>query len=103
MRLVKALTKIKNKAQVIANSEITEGSKMRQIQKLYTKEKAKHKEEKSYVVNRTFSSSMGNKVGRNVKMVDARLRADSRNKKMKKKSKGGAGGMQKKTSKKGRK
>ena len=61
-------------------------------------------EEKSYVVNRTFSSSMGNKVGRNVKMVDARLRADSRNKKMNKKSKGGKGGMQKKTShKKGRK
>lgn len=77
---------------------------MRQIQKLYNKEKAKHVEEKSYVVNRTFSSSMNNKVGRNVKMVDARLRADMRNKKMKKKTKGGLGGMQKKTShKKGRK
>jgi AdoMet-dependent rRNA methyltransferase SPB1 len=103
MRLVKALTKIKNKAQVIANSEITEGSKMRQIKKLYSKEKEKHKEEKSYVVNRTHNSSMGNKAGRLVKMVDARLRADNRNKKMKKKSKGGKGGTQKKTSKKGKK
>lgn len=101
-RLVKALTKIKNKAQVIANSEIAEGTKMRQIKQLYNKEKAKHKEEKSYVVNRTFSSAMGNKAGRNVKMVDARLRADNRNKKMKKKSKGGKGGTQKKTSKKSR-
>jgi hypothetical protein len=43
---------------------------------MYTKEKAKHKEEKSYVVNRTFNSVMGKKSGRNVKMVDARLRAD---------------------------
>jgi len=34
---------------------------------------------------------MGKKAGRNVKMVDARLRADNRNKKMKKKSKGGKG------------
>ena len=64
---------------------------MRQIQKLYNKEKAKHKEEKTYVVNRSFNSSMGSKVGRNVKMVDSRMRADSRNQKLKKKNKGGAG------------
>jgi hypothetical protein len=57
MRLVKAMSKIKNKAQVIASSEINEGSKMKQIKKLYTKEKAKHKEEKTYVVNRSFNSS----------------------------------------------
>ena len=92
MRLVKALTKIKTKAQVIANSDIKEGSKMRQIQKLYTKEKEKHKEEKSYVVNRTFNSSQGKKAGRLVKMVDSRMRADTRNSKIKSKSKGGKGG-----------
>ena len=40
---------------------------------------------------------MGNKAGRKVKMVDARLRADTRNKKMMKKSKGGKGGTQKYT------
>ena len=100
MRLVKALTKIKNKAQVIANSEIAEGTKMRQIKQLYNKEKEKHKEEKSYVVNRTHSTAMGKKSGRLVKMVDARLRADNRNKKMRKKSKGGKGGTQKKKFKK---
>lgn len=100
MRLVKALTKIKSKAQIIANSEIAEGTKMRQIKQLYNKEKEKHKEEKSYVVNRTHSTAMGKKAGRNVKMVDARLRADNRNKKMKKKSKGGKGGTQKKKFKK---
>lgn len=85
MRLVKALTKLKSKAQVIANSDITEGSKMRQIKKMYTKEKEKHKEEKVYVVNRSFNSSQGRKTGRNVKMVDARLRADTRNQKKKRK------------------
>lgn len=30
---------------------------MRQIQRMYTKEKAKHKEEKTYVVNRSFNTS----------------------------------------------
>ena len=52
------------------------------------------------MVNRTHSTAMGKKAGRNVKMVDARLRADNRNKKMKKKSKGGKGGTQKKKFKK---
>jgi AdoMet-dependent rRNA methyltransferase SPB1 len=80
-RLVKAMDKIKKKAQVIADSDINEASKMRQIQKMYKKEKDKHKEEKSYVVNRTFSTSMGKKAGRNVKMVDARMRKDMRNEK----------------------
>jgi len=64
---------------------------MRQIQKMYNKEKAKHVEQKSYVVNRSFNTSQGKKAGRNVKMVDARMRADMRNAKLKKKNKGGAG------------
>jgi|TARA_B110001450_G_C17649654_1_gene492714 hypothetical protein len=58
---------------------------------LYKKEKEKHKEEKSYVVNRNFNTSMGKKAGRNVKMVDARLRSDTRNSKIKSKKKGGKG------------
>jgi len=62
---------------------------MRQIQKMYNKEKAKHVEQKSYVVNRSFNTSQGKKAGRNVKMVDARMRADMRNAKLKKKNKGG--------------
>lgn len=53
-RLMKAMQKIKTKAQVIADQDINEQTKMRQIQKMYSKEKAKHKEEKSYVVNRSF-------------------------------------------------
>jgi len=89
-RLVKAMDKIKKKAQVIADSDINEQSKMRQIQKMYSKEKSKHKEEKNYVVNRAFSSTMGKKSGRNVKMVDARMRKDQRNEKFRaKKGKGG--------------
>lgn len=58
---------------------------------MYTKEKKKHVEEKTYVVNRAFNSSMGKKAGRNVKMVDKRLRADTRNEKLKNKKKGGKG------------
>lgn len=56
-RLATAMNKVKAKAQVIATQEITEGSKMRQIQKMYTKEKAKHKEEKNYVVNRKSTTT----------------------------------------------
>jgi len=57
---------------------------------MYTKEKAKHKEEKTYVVNRAASTTQGRKAGRGTKMVDARMRADTRNQR-KKKSKGGSG------------
>ena len=44
---------------------------------MYAKEKSKHKEEKKYVVNRTFSSVQGRKAGRGTKMVDSRLKADT--------------------------
>ena len=91
-RLAKAMQKIKNKAQVIAAStEQSEGSKMRQIQKMYNKERAKHKEEKKYVVNKKVNSAQGLKAGRNVRVVDRRYKADTRNQKLKKKSKGGKG------------
>ena len=43
---------------------------------MYRKEKEKHKEEKTYIVNRSFSTAMGAKAGRNVKMVDRRMRKD---------------------------
>lgn len=52
---------------------------MKQIQKMYAKEKQKQKESKSYVVNKAFNASKGGKVGRNVKLVDSRLRKDMRN------------------------
>lgn len=80
-RLGKAMDKIKKRAQVIADQDINEQSKMKQIQRMYAKEKEKHKEEKNYVVNRRVSTNQGGKVGRNVKVVDARLRKDVRNQK----------------------
>jgi hypothetical protein len=55
---------------------------MKQIQKLYKKEKEKHKEEKSYVVNRSFNTTQGKKAGRNVKMVDSRMKKDMRAQKL---------------------
>ena len=54
---------------------------MKQIQKLYKKEKDKHKEEKSYVVNRTFQAAGPKKGGRLTKNVDKRMRKDERNNK----------------------
>ena len=62
---------------------------MKQIQKMYRKEKAKHQENKNYVVNRTKGASTADRrTGRNVKVVDARLRKDQRNMKIKAKKKG---------------
>ena len=78
-RLAKAMNKIKTKATVIAEQqEISEGTKMRQIQKLYKKEKAKNKEEKNYVVSRNFSNIAGSKTPRNTKAVDKRMKKDRR-------------------------
>lgn len=53
-RLGKAMEKIKAKANVIADQDINERSKMKQIMRMYSKEKDKAKEEKTYVVNRSF-------------------------------------------------
>ena len=83
-RLAKAMTKIKTKATVIAEQqEISEGTKMKQIQKLYKKEKSKQKEEKNYVVSRNFNNVGGSKTPRNTKAVDRRMKKDSRAKKAK--------------------
>ena len=49
---------------------------MRQIEKLYRKEKDKFKEDKKYVVNRNFNRSGKGRNSRNVKMVDKRLKKD---------------------------
>ena len=76
-RLAKAMNKVKQKAQIIAEQDINEGSKMRQIQKLYKKEKAKMKEDKKYIVNKNFNTGGGkSKVGRNTKLVDKRMKKD---------------------------
>ena len=78
-RLAKAMNKIKNKATVIAEQqEMSEGSKMKQIQRLYKKEKSRHKEEKRYVVSRNFNNVGGKGTPRNVKAVDARMKKDKR-------------------------
>lgn len=85
------MQKIKKKAQVIADQDINEASKMKQIQKLYRKEKEKHKETKTYVVNRAFQAAGPKKGGRLVKNVDRRMRKDQRNDKYRaKKKKGGS-------------
>ena len=61
---------------------------------MYRKEKEKHKEEKTLIVNRSFNTSQGRKTARGVKVVDARLRKDQRNAKFKaKRNKGSRGGV----------
>ena len=54
---------------------------------MYRKEKDKHKEEKSYVVSRSFQSAGPKKGGRLIKNVDKRMRKDERNNKYKAKKK----------------
>lgn len=83
-RMLKAMAKVRQKATQIANSdELNNSSKMRQIKKLYSKEKRKqdekNKKSKSTVVGRTFAASMPGKTqGRKYKMVDKRLKKDAR-------------------------
>lgn len=69
---------------------------------MYAKEKAKHKEEKTYIVNRAFNASKGGKVGRNTKLVDARLKKDLFKQKKAKNNKKLAGKQFKKGKGKGR-
>ena len=64
---------------------------------MYRKEKEKHKEEKKYIVNRSFSTVMGAKQGRGIKMVDRRMRKDQRNEKFRAKKKGGSSRSKSKT------
>jgi len=63
---------------------------MKQIQKLYKKEKSKHEETKSYVVNRAFQAAGPKKGGRLTKNVDKRMRKDERNDKYRAKKKKGS-------------
>ena len=50
---------------------------------MYIKEKSKDKEEKTYVVNKSFNASKGGKAPRGTKIVDSRLKKDNRNGKIK--------------------
>lgn len=79
-RMARQMEKIKKKAQVISNQEeIGEGSKIRQIEKLYKRELNKNKESKKYVFVR--SNQKVGKDSRNVKYVDKRLKKDKRSQK----------------------
>jgi len=77
LKLDKARKKAKS---IVANSEIGERDKVKQIQKLYKGQLAKVKPQKVYVVGR--KKVMSNKIpkGRNVRMklVDPRLKKDKR-------------------------
>ncbi len=91
MKIARKLEKLKQKAQVIANQEdISEASKFRQIEKMYKKEKATKREEKKYVIAKSFNSSKRmKKHGKNVRFVDRRMKKDIRaERRAKKKSRG---------------
>lgn len=76
-RLARTMEKVKQKAQAIVNQdEVGEGSKLRQIEKLYKKELAKNKPQKKYVFVRA-QQKVG-KGGKNVKYVDKRLKKDKK-------------------------
>lgn len=81
-RMIRAMTKVREKANVIANSgELNEGSKMRQIKSLYSKEKRKldkmnRKQKDVIVVRGHMTAQPGKTTGRKYKMVDKRLKKD---------------------------
>ena len=78
IRMQKKLKKVQKKAEFVMNQDgINEISKLRQVTKLYDKEKRDLKDTKKYVVSKRFKSS-GGKDGRNVKHVDSRLKKDKR-------------------------
>jgi len=97
-RMLRAMAKVRQKATQIANSdEINNQSKMREIKKLYSKEKRKidqKQKKKDTVVGRNFSASAPGKTrGHKYKMVDRRLKKDTRSmKRAEKKSKKTGGG-----------
>lgn len=69
---------------MIMNQEgMNEISKLRQVGKLYDKEKQGLKDKKKYVVTKKFKSAKG-KDGRSTKHVDARLKKDKRSQKLSK-------------------
>lgn len=96
-KMARAMQKVRQKANQIANSdEFNDVSKMRQINKMYSQEKRKLNQQfrpkKETVVGRTFSSSApGKTAGRKYKMVDSRLKNDSRAEKRANKKKKGKG------------
>lgn len=91
-RLQQALEKAKAKAaKIMESDEIADGSKLREIEKIYRKARAKEKQKKKYVVSRKHNAS---KVGRvkakgntKIKYVDARMKKDKRAEQRKKKRK----------------
>ncbi len=95
MKIARKLDKLKRKAQVIVNQEdISEASKFRQIDKMYKKEKATKKEDKKYVVSKRVQATdkRVNKHGKNVKLVDRRMKKDTRALQRLRGKKGGRGG-----------
>ena len=75
------LDKLKTKADhIIGQSDVSEGSKLRQVQKLYKKEIHNNAPKKRYVVaNGSWDTRMrSRKTGRNVRFVDRRLKKDKR-------------------------
>lgn len=77
-KLEKRLKRVKKQAQAISNQDdLKEFSKVKQIEKLYKKERSKMKEKKRYVVNRSSRIKAG-KNSRTVKHVDKRMKKDRR-------------------------
>merc|ERR1719183_1807244 len=96
-RMQRALTKVKKKAEAVAAKEdLSEREKAREVEKLYNKKLKPKKQGKTLVIGRKFSAGGGGK-SHGLKMVDSRLRSDTRGakratKKSNTKSKGKHGG-----------
>merc|ERR1712087_97969 len=83
-RMTRALNKVRKKANALADkTDMSEKEKAKEVEKLYQKKLTVKKESKKLVVGRKFQAGSGGKKGKNIKMVDARTRSDSRGDKRK--------------------
>jgi len=80
----RALTKIRKKANAIADkNDMSEREKAKEVEKLYKKKVGDKPQKKKLVVGRRFQAGSSGKVGKNIKMVDKRTRSDTRGEKRK--------------------
>lgn len=78
MKLSRKLQKAKQKAETVFDQdELSTQAKMKQIRNIYRKELTTKKDDKQYVVSKSFKTG-GTKGGRNTKFVDRKLKGDKK-------------------------
>lgn len=92
-KLQQSLDKAKAKAaKIMESEEITDGSKLKEIEKIYSKARSKNQQKKKYVVSKKYNASKKKggvpaKGNTSIKHVDSRMKKDKRSQDKKRKRK----------------